>query len=186
MIIWKRWCCWLLVEVFLHQLYATSSITRVDRFLVWVVTAFGFGRGIQCNKYGRSYVCRFIWSILTNTQINPSSKRQIIQRLGSQLNNTEITWQQQVVWCRASQMSPAGQSHPKCPQPVNRISKKSWGLLVPPWTWAARIYALCSQGKSYHYSQDEKAIQHASLVSHPCKGVLSVEESHGKHIGRRG
>lgn len=128
MIIWKRWCCWLLVEVFLHQLYATSSITRVDRFLVWVVTAFGFGRGIQCNKYGRSYVCRCIWSILTNTQINPSSKRQIIQRLGSQLNNTEITWQQQVVWCRASQMSPAGQTH----------QQKSWGLLVPPWTWAVR------------------------------------------------
>jgi hypothetical protein len=77
----------------------------------------------------------------------------------------------------ASQMSPAGQSHQQ-----KKLGPAGSSLDLS----SACRYALCSQGKSYHYSQDEKAIQHASLVSHPCKGVLSVEESHGKHIGRRG
>jgi hypothetical protein len=78
------------------------------------------------------------------------------------------------------------QSIPNVPSRSNASAKKLGPAGSSLDLSSACRYALCSQGKSYHYSQDEKAIQHASLVSHPCKGVLSVEESHGKHIGRRG
>lgn len=106
---------------------------------------------MQCNKYGRSCVCACIYTCIQTPKSIHHQKGRSSKRLGSQLNNTEITWQQQVVWCRASQMSPAGQMH----------KQKSWALLVPPWTWAVRAYML-SAAKSYHYSLNEKAIQHAS------------------------
>lgn len=108
---------------------------------------------------GAAYARTCIWSIRTNTQINPSLKKaDRPKRSGSRLNNTEkITWATTTGCVRDAERASKHIPNVSPAAGQTRISsEKSWGLLVPPWTWAVRAYMLsdlCMQAKSYQYSQ---------------------------------
>jgi len=79
------------------------------------------------------------------------------------------------------------QSIPNVPGRSNASAKKLGPAGSSLDLSSACIYALDLQPmQELPLLPGRKGASTRILVSHPCKGVLSVEESHGKHIGRRG
>jgi hypothetical protein len=117
-------------------LYLTHvSILRLGSYCFWVWSPHAMQQ-----VWPELCICTCIY-ILTNWHPNKSmTKKADHQNIRFTIKQS---WQQQIL-CDAE--------HPKCPRPAGQIhQQKSWGLLVPPWTWAVRVHAyICSLKRRFN------------------------------------
>lgn len=136
-----------------------------------------------CNKYGRTCVCTYM-HLVTNTQISHGPKKAdrpeirfaIKQHRNHLLDNNSLQCVMQII-------------PPKClPRPVKCGKKVGPCRFLLGLEQCVQICSLHCRCRSY--TTPRKGDSTSCVRIHGCKGCpsfnLSVEESHGKHIGRRG